>query len=107
MEKFLSRNTIAGYSEILGIKKVQLILPNAKHYALHAVKNGEDVLREETLLEDACSRKTSEAYHISPYVFSQMVERRVPRARINKQLQKVDFLLSLREVDFNLEVNAV
>ena len=50
MEKFLSRNTIAGHSEILGIKKVQLILPNAKHYALHAVKNGEDVLREETLV---------------------------------------------------------
>ena len=62
MEKFLARNIIAGHSQTLGIKKVQLILPNAKHYALHAVKNGEDVLREETLLEGACSRKTSEVY---------------------------------------------
>ena len=79
MEKFLTRNIIAGHSQILGIKKVQLILPNAKHYALHAVKKGEDVLREETLLEGACSRKTSEVYHISPYVFSLIGEGQVPR----------------------------
>ena len=59
MEKFLPRNVVAGHSQKLGIKKVQLILPNAKHYAVHAVKNGEDVLHEETLLEGACSRKTS------------------------------------------------
>ena len=79
MEKFLTRNIIAGHSQISGIKKIQLILPNAKHYALHAVKKGEDVLREETLLEGACSRKTSEVYHISPYVFSLIGEGQVPR----------------------------
>ena len=63
MEKFLARNIVAGNSQILGIKKVHLNLPNAKHYEVHAAKNGEDVLHMETLLEGACRRKTSEVHH--------------------------------------------
>ena len=51
MEKFLARNVVIGHSQISGLKKVQLILPNAKHYAVHTVKNGEDVLNVENLLE--------------------------------------------------------
>ena len=70
MEKFLARNIIAGHSQILGIKKVHLNLPNAKHYEVHAAKNGEDVLHMETLLEGACRRKTSEVHHTWPYVMS-------------------------------------
>ena len=73
MEKFLARNVVIGHSQISGLKKVQLILPNAKHYAVHAVKNGEDVLHEETLLEGAGSRKTSEVYHIVPYVSRSLI----------------------------------
>ena len=73
MGKFLARNVIAGHSQMLGIKKVQLSIPNAKQYAVHAVKNGEDVLHEETLLEGACSRKTSEVHHIWPYVSCSLV----------------------------------
>ena len=48
MEKFLARNAVDGHSMMLGIKNVQLILPNAKHYVVHAVKNGEDVLHKDT-----------------------------------------------------------
>ena len=70
MEKFLARNIIAGHSQIVGIKKVHLNLPNAKHFEVHAAKNGEDVLHMETLLEGACRRKTSEVHHTSPYVMS-------------------------------------
>jgi hypothetical protein len=70
MEKFLARNIIAGHSQIVGIKTVHLNLPNAKHYEVHAAKNGEDVLHMETLLEGACRRKTSEVHHTSPYVMS-------------------------------------
>ena len=78
MEKFPARNIIAGHSQILGIKKVHLILPNAKHYAVHAVKNGEDVLNEKNLLERACSRKKSEVFHMLPYV-SLIREGQLPR----------------------------
>ena len=68
MEKFLARNIVAGHSPTFGPKKVHLTLPSAKHYEVYAVKNGEDVLRVENLLEDACKRKTSEMHHIEPYV---------------------------------------
>ena len=73
MEKILARNVAAGHSNMLGIKKVQLILPNAKHYVVHAVKNGEDVVHEDTLIEGAGSRKTSEVYHIVPYVSHSLI----------------------------------
>ena len=79
MEKFLARNVVAGHSQILGLKNFQLILPNAKHYAVHAVKNGDDVLNEETLLERACSKKTSKVFHSLPYV-SLIREGQLPRS---------------------------
>ena len=79
MEKFLARNVVIGHSQISGLKKVQLILPNAKHYAVHAVKNGEDVLNVENLLERACSIKISEVFHILPYV-SLIREGQLPRS---------------------------
>ena len=78
MEKFLARNVVAGHYQISGWKKVRLILPNAKHYVVHAVKNGDDVLNEETLLERACSRKKSEVFHMLPYV-SLIREGQLPR----------------------------
>ena len=78
MEKFLARNVVSGHSQILGLKNFQLILPNAKHYAVHAVKNGEDVLNEKNLLERACSRKKSEVFHMLPYV-SLIREGQLPR----------------------------
>jgi hypothetical protein len=64
MEKFL----VAGHFQSLGKKEVQLALPTAKHYAVNAVKNGEDVVNVKTLLEVASSRKKSEVYHIFPYI---------------------------------------
>ena len=79
MEKFLARNVVIGHSQISGLKKVQLILPNAKHYAVHAVKNGEDVLNVKNLLERACSIKLSEVFHILPYV-SLIREGQLPRS---------------------------
>ena len=74
MEKFLARNIVAGHSQTLGLKNIQLILPTAKHYTVHAVKNGEDVLDEKILLEHASRRKKSEVFHKLPYV-SQLLPR--------------------------------
>ena len=68
MEKFLARNIVVGHSQILGLKTIQLILPKAKHYTVLAVKNGEDVLHEKSLLKHACRRKKSEVFHKLPYV---------------------------------------
>ena len=79
MEKFLARNLVVGHSPLLTGKKVQLVLPIAKHYEVHAVKNGEDELHEETLLEVASSRKKSEVCHIWQYVSLPGDDGAVPR----------------------------
>ena len=57
MEKFLVSGRLAKM-------KLQLSLPTAKQYAVIAVKNGEDELKVQYLLEDACNRKKSETFHI-------------------------------------------
>ena len=79
MEKFISRNVIVGRSQTLGLKNTQLILPNAKHYTIHAVKNGEDELNEKDLLEHAANRKKSEVFHKLPSLFTTMPFIRLPR----------------------------
>ena len=47
-------------------KKVFLTFPAAKHYEVHAIKNGEAKLDVETLLGIAVSRKKSDIFHIYP-----------------------------------------
>ena len=86
MRKFLSQNVVIGHSQKMRIKNVQLILPKAKNFLVHAVKDGEDVLREETLIEDACNRKTSEVDHIGPYVIE---DGQVPFSHYPKTLQHI------------------
>ena len=61
MEKYL----VAGKSQELS-KKAFLTFPAAKHYEVHAIKNGEPNLDIETLLGIAINRKKSDIFHIFP-----------------------------------------
>ena len=61
MEKYL----IAGKSQDV-TKIAFLTFPAAKHYEVHAIKNGEPNLDVETLLGIAVSRKKSDIFHIYP-----------------------------------------
>ena len=64
-EKFLVNGV--GVSDKFDNRKFQLILPRGKHFELNAVKNGEDELLPEVLLNQAMHRSKSEAYHIRPF----------------------------------------
>ena len=64
MEKFL----VTGLSSSSS-KKLQLILPKGKHYKIHGVKNGEDNLKTEALLDKAVNRMATQMkyLHVHPY----------------------------------------
>ena len=70
MEKFLvvqKKFVVTGMDDKFSCRKFQLTLPRGKHYAVQAVKGGENEMRVEDLLNMAAGRAKSEAFHIKPF----------------------------------------
>ena len=70
MEKYLvvqnAKFVVTGV-DVANNRKFQLILPRGKHFAMHAVKSGENDDHFEDLLKIAVIRMKSGAFHMNPY----------------------------------------